>query len=119
MKKWVEILVKFGPMALSFIPGVPAAIIPVVISSMKNAEELIATKNLPQEEQGAAKKKEVLELTQDAITMANAAKPGSVPQPEAVLDAVDKGIDAVVTSVNAIHVNWGPEASSAIAASDG
>jgi len=91
--KWLEILKVIGPSILSLIPGVAPAIIPVVVHGIETAEATMKS--------GADKKAAVISIANDAVTVTNSVAKKEVIGPE-VISAVSNGIDAVISSVNAI-----------------
>ena len=79
--------------------GVPAVLIPIIQHGILDAE--IASAARPTPFTGAEKKALVLDALATGIAGANAAKPGAIDP--AVTGLVDKGIDVVVGTVNAIN----------------
>lgn len=84
-----------GPSVLSVIPGVPPIIIPLVVHGITTAESM-------QGATGDQKKAAAMSLINDGLTGLNAAKGETVLDPAVVVPAVSQGVDAVVTTINAV-----------------
>jgi len=93
--RWVALLKRVGPVIIAaLVPGLPAALVPLVIGGIETAEGL---KGLS----GPAKKAAALQLVRVVTATANEAQPGLFPQAATTL--ASDAIDATVAAVNALH----------------
>lgn len=95
MNKWLSLALNFAPFILIGIPGMPPALIPVIVHGIQEAEQL-------QGASGADKKAHVLSLVNDGITAVNAAQNKQVINPAVALPAVSAGIDATIGAANTV-----------------
>ena len=91
-RRFLLILRHVGPLALMS-AGVPAPLIPVIVSAISKAEDGHST--------GAEKKTQVLNIVDAAVAGLNAMKPGTVV--EGYHDVVKSGIDTTIAVVNLIQ----------------
>lgn len=108
--KFADIVKTVGPAVLMVIPGVPPALIPLVVHGIVVAESLPGAS-------GAEKKAHVVELVKTGLQGMNAA--GVHVDADAVSGAVSQGIDATITAVNGIKAANTANDAAADAASSG
>lgn len=94
--KFADTVKVVGPVVLSVIPGVPPVLGPVIIHAISEAENLKGAT-------GAQKKAHALNLINDSLNAVNAVKGETVLDPQQIVPAVSQGIDAVITTVNAVQ----------------
>jgi hypothetical protein len=92
--QFTQLAERLAPIVLSLIPSVPPQVIPLVTKGIVDAESLYT--------EGFDKKQSVLALLHDGLVTLNATKGEIVLDPSVVGPAVDKGIDAVITTINAV-----------------
>lgn len=95
-RKFKDIAFVLGPRVLEIVPGVPRDLVPVIITGIVHAEDLVHAS-------GAEKKEHVLKLAKDALRGTNAVS-GTTFDEDAIVDAVSTGIDAVVQATNGVQV---------------
>jgi len=93
-KRFAAVAKVVAPAVLSVIPGVPAVLIPLIVHGITEAEGIPGAT-------GAQKKDHVLAIVKDGLTVTNATGKVVIPTAD-VLTAVNGGIDAAVTAVNAV-----------------
>jgi hypothetical protein len=104
--KFVDVLKMVGVPVLSMIPGVPMGAIPFVLDGIQAAEAI-------QGADGPTKKAKALAIVSDGLNALNTAKGEVVVDPVAVSGAVGNGIDAVITTVNAVKAAHAEDAAEA------
>jgi hypothetical protein len=93
MQKWLTLVTGLLPMILSFIPGMPAILVPVVIQGINEAEQIKGAT-------GPEKKQHVLSLVNLTITTTNAIAKRTVIDAAKVMPIVDRAIDTGISIVN-------------------
>jgi len=96
MPKWLKTVLQVAPVLLVLVPGIPPILVPLIVKGIAEAQAIKGAS-------GADKKRHVLTLVEDAVTAVNAVKPGTIPDPAAVLVASGLGIDTTIATVNLIH----------------
>jgi hypothetical protein len=96
--RFFSILTAIAPVILMAVPGgaALAPLVPIIVQGVADAQQQPGAT-------GATKKAYVMALVTDAVTGANTVKPGTIDAPTA-LTAASEGIDAVITSVNAVQL---------------
>lgn len=96
-KQWLGILTTVGPLVLLAIPGGAAVLpfVPLIIKSIADAQQQPGAT-------GATKKAFVLALVEDGAKTAALVNPHLI-DPTLTVQAAGLGIDAVITTVNAIQ----------------
>lgn len=94
MNQWLSLVVRFAPLVLMVIPGMPAVLVPVIVHAIQEAEQTAAS--------GTDKKAHALAVVTDAITAVNTVKGKPVINPEIVQTVVSPGIDTAVGVVNLV-----------------
>jgi hypothetical protein len=99
--KFADVLKVVGPVILSTIPGVPPMIVPAVINAITAAQMMPGAT-------GPAKKAAVLAEVVDGLEIANgiliAKGKSPVGDPAVISASVGAGIDAVITTVQAVKL---------------
>ncbi len=93
-KNFGRLVEQLAPIALAVIPGVPPALIPIIVHGIQTSEKLGGT--------GAEKKAQVIDLARTSITATNIAAGKQVIDPSTI-NAVSNGIDTVVGVVNVLQ----------------
>jgi hypothetical protein len=92
--KWFQLAQSMLPLILSFIPQLPAVLVPVIVQGIQEAEQMTGAS-------GADKKQHVVALVHLAIQTINATKGREVISP-AVITVVDRAIDTAISIVNLV-----------------
>lgn len=90
--KWLEALKVLGPMVLSLIPGIPPAVIPAIISGIREAEALNGASN-------EDKKAHALNIVDLTVGVVNETKGHEAINVNNLNTAISSGIDMVVSSI--------------------
>lgn len=91
--KWLMLAQSMLPVILSFIPQLPAVLVPVIVQGIQEAEQMKGS--------GAEKKQHVVNLAHLAIQTINTTKGREVISP-AVITVVDRAIDTAISIVNLV-----------------
>lgn len=92
--RFADIAKVVAPVVLSVVPGVPPVLGPIIAHAIIDAQSLPGAS-------GAEKKAHVLAIVGDALAVADVAgKP--IGDASVIVPAVSNGVDAVVSTVNAI-----------------
>lgn len=91
--KWLVLAQSMLPLILSFIPNLPAVLVPVIVQGIQEAEQMQGS--------GVAKKQHVVNLAHLAIQTINTTKGHEVIGPSA-LAVVDSAIDTGIAVVNLV-----------------
>lgn len=91
--KWLMLAQSMLPLILSFIPGLPAVLVPVIVQGIQEAEQMKGT--------GAEKKQHVVNLVHLAIQTINTTKGREVIS-TATITVVDRAIDTAISIVNLV-----------------
>jgi hypothetical protein len=96
--QFVSLLTTIAPVVLLAVPGggLIAPLMPLIVQGIADAHTLPGAS-------GADKKAYVLQLVADATQATALIKPGTI-DPALALQAASHGIDAVITSINAVQV---------------
>lgn len=98
---WLKDVAKVSTLILPFIPGFPQQLTPFIAHGIETAE-LAATLPTDPDAKKAAKLAIAKDEVTNGITALNAVRPGTI-DPVAVDEAVTKGIDTTIATLNAIH----------------
>lgn len=91
--KWMLLAQSMLPVILSFIPNLPAVLVPVIVQGIQEAEQMKGS--------GAEKKQHVVNLVHLAIQTINTTQKRELISP-AVIVVVDRAIDTAVSIVNLV-----------------
>lgn len=91
--KWLILAQSMLPLILSFIPGLPAVLVPVIVQGIQEAEQMKGT--------GPEKKQHVINEVHLAIQTINTTK-GREVIPASVIAIVDRAIDTGISIVNLV-----------------
>lgn len=92
MNRWLTLVTGMLPVIFTFIPKLPAVLVPVIIQGIQEAEQIKGAT-------GAQKKDHVMALVHLAIQTINAAKKRDVIGADA-LAVIDRAIDTGISVVN-------------------
>lgn len=91
--KWMLLAQSMLPVILSFIPQLPAVLVPVIVQGIQEAEQMKGS--------GTEKKQHVVNLVHLAIQTINTTQGHELISP-AVITVVDRAIDTAVSIVNLV-----------------
>lgn len=92
---WIKQVADVVPLILPFIPGLPSVLIPFIVKGIQIAETIPGAT-------GPDKLKAAITEVNNGVAAVNAAKPGTVDA-QSVSDAVVHGINATISTLNAIN----------------
>lgn len=96
MPRWLQVVLQVAPVILIAVPGIPPVLVPLIVHGITEAQKIPGAS-------GAVKKATVLAIVADGIAATNSVKPGTIPDPAAVIVAAGLGIDTTIATVDLIH----------------